>query len=267
MGGSFAGLVEVALRSLLDWTRGQTFPAAVGLALAVNVAVFFLALLLGHLIVWIFHARLVSEPPEAISAREVALASCCVVLNTVVMLAGWWLFREGLLGVEAGAGWLRWIGDAVVLVVVMDLAMYLTHRLAHVEPFYRLVHGVHHRHERVRPLTLFVLHPLEVLGFGGLWIVVLCTRTFSLGGMLLYLSWNTIFGMVGHVGVEPCPDAWARWPVLSSIGTSTFHARHHQHPRSNFGFYTTLWDRIFGTLDPDYLPSFARLPSSTRSSS
>jgi sterol desaturase/sphingolipid hydroxylase (fatty acid hydroxylase superfamily) len=79
--------------------------------------------------------------------------------------------------------------------------------------------------------------------------------------MLIYLTVNTLFGVLGHVGVEPLPDAWARWPVLRRIGTSTFHARHHQQPGTNYGFYTALWDRIFGTLDPDYAKGFAKPPN------
>jgi sterol desaturase/sphingolipid hydroxylase (fatty acid hydroxylase superfamily) len=123
----------------------------------------------------------------------------------------------------------------------------VTHRLAHHELAFRWVHGVHHRYDRPRPLTLFVLHPLEVLGFGGLWIAVLTTHAFSLGGLLLYLTLNTTYGVVGHTGVEPLPPRWER--VLRLVGTSTFHAHHHQDPRSNYGFYTTVWDRLLGTLE------------------
>jgi sterol desaturase/sphingolipid hydroxylase (fatty acid hydroxylase superfamily) len=63
---------------------------------------------------------------------------------------------------------------------------------------------------------------------------------------------------VGHLGVEPLPRAWIRWRVLRVLGTSTFHAGHHQDRDVNFGFYTLIWDRLFGTLDPSYGASFAR---------
>lgn len=120
--------------------------------------------------------------------------------------------------------------------------------------------GVRWLLDAVVPLTLFVLHPIEALGFGGLWIAVLCTHAFSLGGMLLYLAANTLFGMLGHVGGEPLPDGWARWPDARRIGTSTFHTRHHQYRTMNFGFYIAVWDRLFGTLDPAFEETFARLP-------
>ena len=66
--------------------------------------------------------------------------------------------------------------------------------------------------------------------------------------ILIYLGLNLAFGTLGHVGVEPYPAAWFRWPVLRDLGSSTFHAGHHQDLAVNFGFYTTLWDRLFGTL-------------------
>jgi sterol desaturase/sphingolipid hydroxylase (fatty acid hydroxylase superfamily) len=29
------------------------------------------------------------------------------------------------------------------------------------------------------------------------------------------------------------------------------HARHHEGPTQNYGFYTLVWDRLFGTLAPE----------------
>lgn len=254
---SLAGSLQI----VLDWSRDRTPLAACGLSLAVNLAVFAATVAVGEGLAWGFRGRPVVRDRPPVSRAEGWLAAACVVLNAVVMVAGWWLFRAGIVRVVAGEGWGRWLLDAAALLLVMDLAMYLTHRMAHTEPFFRLIHGIHHRYDQPRPLTLFVLHPLEVLGFGGLWVAVLALHPFSLGGMLLYLTFNTLFGVVGHLGVEPCPDNWVRWPLLSAVGTSTFHARHHQHPTSNYGFYTALWDRLFRTLDPTYLPTFARPPA------
>jgi sterol desaturase/sphingolipid hydroxylase (fatty acid hydroxylase superfamily) len=129
----------------------------------------------------------------------------------------------------------------------MDLAMYFLHRLAHVPFLYRLVHATHHRYEHPRPLTLFVLHPLEVLGFGALWLVVVALSSPAWIGVLGYLTLNAAFGAVGHLGVEPLPAAVREAPLLRHLGTSTFHADHHQVPDRNFGFYTDVWDRIFRT--------------------
>ena len=74
----------------------------------------------------------------------------------------------------------------------------------------------------------------------------------SAGGLICYLAVNVLWGTLGHSGVEPFPARFRSVPGLRLLGTSTFHAEHHEHPGYNFGFYTLLWDKLFGTLDPEY---------------
>ena len=248
------------LQEILARTLQLDLGSAVAAALLVNVLLFAVMLALGELVRRTWRARPVVTTPPAITRFELVVAAVTVVLNSAVMLAGWLLFRQGILAVDGSASVLRWLRDALMLVLVMDLAMYALHRLAHHPLAFRWVHGIHHRYDQPRPLTLFVLHPLEVVGFGGLWIAVLCVVPSSLGGMLIYLTVNSVFGIFGHVGVEPMPDGLPRWPVLGWLGTSTFHARHHQAPRGNFGFYTGIWDVLFGTLDGAYRETFGRRP-------
>ena len=248
------------MQALLDWTMALSVRDAALLSLLVNVVVFALALTFGHTVVRMWKTTPVAMTPPALTRMEIALAAACVVVNSFVMLAGWLLFLADVVRVDGNPRVWRWGGDAIVLLFSMDLAMYVTHRIAHHPLAFRWVHGIHHRYDSPRPLTLFVLHPIEVVGFGGLWIAVLCTHAFSLGGVLVYLTINALFGTVGHLGVEPLPRRWVTWPALGAIGTSTFHARHHQTPTSNFGFYTAIWDRLFGTLDRTYRSRFAALP-------
>jgi sterol desaturase/sphingolipid hydroxylase (fatty acid hydroxylase superfamily) len=170
-----------------------------------------------------------------------------VLGNTVVTIAGWWLWRKGIIVIRRDVGLRAWL-DVPVLLVIMDFAMYVTPRIAHVPVIYRIVHRTHHNYDRPRPLDLFVLNPLEVLGFGGLWLSVLTVYRSSWFGIVVYLAVNLMFGMVGHLGVEPLPSSWRKSRIGAAIGTSTFHAGHHWDERGNFGFYTTIWDRIFGTL-------------------
>ena len=51
-------------------------------------------------------------------------------------------------------------------------------------------------------------------------------------------------------------QALSRIPLLNLIGTSTFHAEHHENQKYNFGFYTLFWDYLFGTLEPDYFQRY-----------
>ena len=141
--------------------------------------------------------------------------------------------------------------DVLVFLLLMDLGMYVSHRLAHHPWIYPWVHRTHHRHHSVNPLSLFVLNPIEVLGFGSLMLAVLVALPLSGAAVLIYLVLNVLFGTLGHAGVEPFPESWRRRLGWREIGSSSFHASHHQSPGGNFGFYTQIWDRLFGTLNPD----------------
>jgi sterol desaturase/sphingolipid hydroxylase (fatty acid hydroxylase superfamily) len=123
------------------------------------------------------------------------------------------------------------------------------------------MHRLHHDYDRPRPLTLFILNPVENLSFGMLWLAVITAYSPSWLGMSIYLLLNVLFGTIGHLGVEPFPVWWAKTPVLRYLAGGTFHARHHQDLDSNFGFYTLIWDRLFGTLRKDYWATLGELPA------
>lgn len=234
------------MTALWSWAFERSWSEVVLWSSAINLAVFWAALGFGALLTRVAVAQ------GAFVARttkpEWILAAACIVGNAVVMAVGWRLFQAETLVIRAGVGPVRTLLDALLLVVVMDLAMFFTHRAAHLPIVFRHIHAIHHRYVQVTPLHLFVLHPLEVLAFGGLWICVLLAYAFSLEGMLLYLTFNTVFGIVGHLGFEPLPKPWLTLPVVRSLGSSSFHAQHHQDPNVNFGFYTTIWDRLFRSL-------------------
>lgn len=228
-----------------------------------NSAMFGLALGIGELLVRTHrHKRLVPPPPPS-TRREFGLALGCVCLNSVVAYIGIVLWRTGIIHLRPAAH--VTLGsillDVLVLGMAMDCAMYGLHRLAHAPRLFPLIHWTHHRYVSPRPLTLFVLNPCEVLGFGALWLVVITAYHASAAGILLYLACNLLFGIVGHLGVEPAPRQWIKLPLLRYITTSTLHAEHHSTPAYNFGFYTLIWDRVFGTLAPEYVGDFERAQS------
>ncbi len=216
-----------------------------------NVLVFVGSLVVGALLIRRFADRRVTPKAAALAPLEIGLATSTVILNAVITFAGLVLHRRGVIVIATSTDALRVLRDIVVLVVAMDLAMYLLHRLAHHRWLLPILHAAHHRYAHPRPLTLFVLHPFETLSFGGLWLAVLTIYEATWLGVAIYLTLNLAFGTIGHLGVEPIP-ALRRHPALRWIAGSTFHAGHHVTTNANFGFYTTIWDRLFGTLASDY---------------
>ncbi|MBI3652675.1 MAG: sterol desaturase family protein [Acidobacteria bacterium] len=227
-----------------------------------NLLIFALALLVGQWMTRQFAARPVAFAPLAIDKMQIALTVSTLLLNTAVTVAGLWLWRKGIVQFREDLGG-RALLDVCILILVMDFAMYFLHRIAHWQWLFPLLHRTHHVYENPRPLTLFALNPAEAVSFGSLWLVVIALYDVSWLGMTIYLALNVAFGIIGHLGVEPFPDFVKRAPLLSWLSTSTFHARHHQDLRHNFGFYTLIWDKLFGTLSPRYVEEFGKLPHRT----
>ncbi len=231
--------MEAWLRELGGWEAAALFGAE-------NLLILAAALAAGHLMIALFRTRRITGEPAPLEIGEIALASSTIILNTAVTWAGWWLWREGWLVLRWGAWWEVAL-DLAVIFLVMDAAMYGLHRLAHHRLLFGLLHRAHHRYERPRPLTLFALNPAEAVSFGGLWLGLLLVWDATWQGIGIYLTLNVIFGLVGHLGVEPLPRRWQGAPGVRLLGTSTFHAVHHDDFNRNYGFYTSIWDRIFKT--------------------
>lgn len=243
---------------LIQWLQTASWLSVSLFFLLENLVIFGLVIIVGNWMVDRYSFRPVAAPPEPVTRSEIVVALANVLLNTIVTIVGWQLWLHGIIRFRTDVG--VWAAiDVLALLLIMDLLMYGLHRLAHTRFLYPLVHQFHHRYERVRPMTLFALNPIENLGFGLLWLAVISVYPASWVGMSTYLMLNVAFGAIGHLGVEPVSNGWERKPVLNYIAGSSFHAQHHQDIEHNYGFYTLVWDRIFGTLRPDYRRSYGQV--------
>jgi len=235
------------VKPLYDWFYLQSPASWVLFSILSNFGIAIASITGCWLLGYYFRKRTVFAAPQPLTAHDLYLAIGCIFMNAAVSVAGWFLWKAGWIHITFPV-WPRTILDTVLLLLYMDAGMYLTHRIVHNPEIFRIVHRTHHTHESMNPISLFVLNPLEVIGFGSLLLSALLLFRLSAAAVLIYLGLNTLWGTLGHAGVESFPAAWLRRPLIRQIGTSTFHGRHHADPRYNFGFYTTIWDRIFGTL-------------------
>ncbi len=242
---------------MLEQFKAASPAIATLIFLVANVLIFLSSVALCWCLGRVFHRHRLFDRWEPLRGVEVLAAVGAVILNASVSMLGWWLWTLDVFTVQPFS-FTRLLMDCLLMVLFMDFGMYWLHRIAHHPFLFATVHRFHHRHEVTNPISLFVLHPVEVLGFGCLMIAFLVVYPISLGGLMAYLTLNILFGTLGHSGVEPFPNSFKTTPVLSLLGTSTFHAEHHEHPSHNFGFYTLVWDKLFNTLDPDYDERFGR---------
>lgn len=172
----------------------------------------------------------------------------------------------------AQAGWLKLYTDfdaygvgyfalcLVVMVVLYDAYFYTVHRALHWGPLWKYIHSVHHITTNPNPLTQFQLSPIEQM----------VTIAFMIGlGSILPLhpmAW-VVFSFlaiarsaIGHSNYEFFPKAMTDSRRFSWIAVGTHHNLHHRDYVFNYAVFLTVWDKLFGTLHPQYEEIVRELP-------
>jgi sterol desaturase/sphingolipid hydroxylase (fatty acid hydroxylase superfamily) len=121
---------------------------------------------------------------------------------------------------------------------------------------YTWVHKLHHRSTAPNLFTTLSVSPFESLINGG--FVPLFTAVFTVhdSTMLLIGPTNILMGFYVHSGYEFLPRWWNKTWLTKWFISATFHDQHHKYFRWNFGGYTTIWDRICGTVRSKYAEDF-----------
>lgn len=187
--------------------------------------------------------ELLQKQNHPVSQSDVYLCFLTVLCNSIVMLLGVFLWKNNRIILDQNPSVLSIVFETVALILLMDLLMYFFHYAAHLPFVYKVLHGRHHEHVSTNFLSLFVLHPFETIGFGLMILALLMGYDFSMISISLYLLINLIWGTIGHLNREFFPASFD----LFFVGTTKFHNKHHLDESKNFGFYTSIWDRLFGT--------------------
>ncbi|MDN3693692.1 sterol desaturase family protein [Chryseobacterium tructae] len=183
------------------------------------------------------------DKDHPVSTSDFYLSLFTVICNSLVMLIGVFLWKNSWIELGNTQSGMMIILEIIVLLLLMDLFMYFFHYAAHLPVVYKMIHGKHHEHVSTNYLSLFVLHPFETIGFGLMMLVLLIGYNFSIVSISIYLLINLIWGTIGHLNREFFPAWFDRF----FVGTTRFHNQHHLDETKNFGFYTSIWDRLFGT--------------------
>lgn len=153
-----------------------------------------------------------------------------------------WLTPEAVPGAVAG---LAWPARLALVLVLTDLAGYLSHRALHRVPVLWRLHQVHHSSEHVDWLATSRGHALDVaFVLSALAIPSLVLGAPTEGGVVIAFLY--MYPFVVHANAR-IPLQWLERLFVSP----RFHHWHHAedvagHDR-NFGTLLTVWDRMFGT--------------------
>ena len=141
-----------------------------------------------------------------------------------------------------------WLEFGLAL-ILLDLAIYAQHVLAHRIPLLWAVHKVHHADRDIDVTTAVRFHPVEIILsmlYKSVVVLLLGPTPFAVFVFALLLN---LFAMFNHANLRLPPplDRILRLFVV----TPDMHRVHHStlvtETDRNFGFSIALWDRLFGT--------------------
>ncbi|MBV8327790.1 MAG: sterol desaturase family protein [Chryseobacterium sp.] len=231
----FSGYLQVFWQ--FSWSQWVVF------SLVINIFLYLFSIGLYLFIEKTCRRSQLQQSSHPVTGYDFYLSLVTIICNSLVMLLGVFLWKTGWIEVADTYSKGEILLEVFALLLLMDMLMYFFHYAAHLPWIYRWLHGKHHEHISTNYLSLFVLHPLETTGFGVMMLVLLMIYDFSVISISVYLMLNLIWGTIGHLNREFFPASFDQY----YIGTTRFHNQHHLDETKNFGFYTSFWDRLFGT--------------------
>lgn len=191
--------------------------------------------------------KIVESENTVLQKKDFKWVISTLLCNTLITFLGYEMYQLGIIKIDFSSSLTSVLFNTLILVVIMDFLMFSFHYLIHQFKWFYPIHKLHHTHIETSVYSLFILHPIETIGFGLLWLLLLSTSTFSYLSIIIYLILNLLYGIFGHLKKDVFPSFWDKNMVTKWISNTKFHNNHHQNESHNYGFYFTIWDKIFKT--------------------
>jgi len=142
-----------------------------------------------------------------------------------------------------------YLAHLVIAFILMDLSIYFQHVMFHALPMFWRFHRVHHSDLDCDVTTGLRFHPGEIL----ISIVFKFVVIISIGAPVLAV---VIFEIIlnaasmfthSNIKIPLALERVTRWFFVTPDMHRTHHSVFQNETNSNFGFFISIWDRIFGT--------------------
>jgi sterol desaturase/sphingolipid hydroxylase (fatty acid hydroxylase superfamily) len=168
----------------------------------------------------------------------------------IVLLADW--ANEKQFGLVY---WLQLsaLGAIIISALFLDFfGGWLSHITEHKVPLFWRMHIIHHADNNVDVTSGLRHHPLESVWRGLFFLVAIVLCGAPIYAVMIYQTLLTVFTGVTHANISlPKKFDWLLSYILVSPNMHKVH-HHWKQPYtdSNYGAVFSIWDRLFGTLDP-----------------
>lgn len=133
-----------------------------------------------------------------------------------------------------------------------DAYFYWSHRLMHHPKFFKYVHLIHHKSNNPSPWTAYAFHPLEAVMEALIVTVIAFSIPTHRSAITIYMLFQIGYNVYGHLGFEIMPKNFNTHWFGKWFNTSVAHNMHHKYFVKNYGLWTTIWDRMMGTMHERY---------------
>ena len=144
----------------------------------------------------------------------------------------------------------------VLSVIAIDLGVYISHRAQHEIPFLWEFHKVHHSAEKLNPLTLYRMHPVDLffsaiiisllsgIAYAGLFFLTAETpQAMTLLGLNIITAVFYILGYnLRHSHIWLSYPGWLSRILISPAQHQIHHSSDPKHFDMNFGLIFAIWD-------------------------
>ena len=139
---------------------------------------------------------------------------------------------------------------AILIILIIDLWMYIWHRLNHETVFLWRFHSVHHSDATLDVTSSWRFHFLEILISELLRLPLFMLIGAGIEHLLLYSLIMTPVIEFHHsnISIPPALDRLARLVIPSPMMHRLHHSRLRSEHDSNYGSMLSLWDRLFGSF-------------------
>ncbi|GAB2197673.1 sterol desaturase family protein [Sessilibacter sp. MAH4] len=148
----------------------------------------------------------------------------------------------------------------LIFFIIDDLSRFLLHRALHLSPMLWRFHKVHHSATNLTPITLYRVHPVEMMlyFFRALLVYVVITGVFLflfsgkltgvtlLGSNACIVIFNLLGANLRHSHIPLGFGFFEKW-FISPLQHQVHHSSEPEHFDKNFGSVLAIWDRFFNS--------------------
>ena len=141
----------------------------------------------------------------------------------------------------------------VLAILLLDLAIYWQHRVSHILPFLWRIHQVHHTDPQIDISTAVRFHPIEIFLSLLYKAVVIYVFSIPYEAVLIFDILLNASAMFNHSNgrLPRVMDTYLRLFLVTPDMHRIHHSQNPKEANSNYGFFLSLWDRLFNSYTHD----------------